>query len=76
MKTEWRPRTYKRYPGWGCRCVCSGGYYVPEGNFLLIRHPKLIRYEITYNGEYFFSVPQRKLTLPLIRKYHKEKSNA
>ena len=34
-----------------------------------VRVPQLVRYEITYNGAYFFSVPRRADALRIIKKY-------
>ena len=94
MKTEWRPKTYKRYPGWGCQRIVTGGYKTSNKTTVTVRYreyngtwclrneiryihaPLLVRYEITFNGILFFSVATRAQALPIIKKYHKELTNA
>ena len=50
-------------------------YYTKNGTIwktvkVLNHIPYLVRYEITYNGAYFFSVPRRADALRIIKKYH------
>lgn len=62
MKTEWRPKIYKKFPGWGCRRIVTGGYETSTYTFVAVRRRD-------YNGKWVTVAEKRYLHTPLLVRY-------
>lgn len=62
MKTEWRPKTYKQFPGWGCRRIVTGGYKTSHKTTVYVRCREP-------NGHWGIRAELRYIHAPLLVRY-------